>query len=223
MSEDGFLSRWSRRKVQAKRGDAVPEEPPASTPPVVPLPGAVPQAAEGGAGARPGERGTEGARPEQPPPPTLDDAAALPRGADISHFMTPKVGEDVKRAALKKLFADPHFNVMDGLDTYIDDYSKPSPIPPAVLRQLAQAQALGLFEPDRPEASKADETKGAAQDTQPVNEAAALKASPDGASPAAVTSSAPDPQAVPPDENPDLRLQQDHAAGHGGAGQGPSA
>ena len=30
---------------------------------------------------------------------------------------------------MKKLFSDPHFNVMDGLDTYIDDYGKPDPIP----------------------------------------------------------------------------------------------
>ena len=43
----------------------------------------------------------------------------------------PGVDASVKNAALKKLFADPHFNVMDGLDTYIDDYGKPDPIPEA--------------------------------------------------------------------------------------------
>jgi hypothetical protein len=32
----------------------------------------------------------------------------------------------VKNAAMKKLFADPHFNVMDRLDIYIDDYSSPT-------------------------------------------------------------------------------------------------
>ena len=41
-------------------------------------------------------------------------------------------------AALKKLFSDPHFNVMDGLDTYIDDYGKPDPIPPSMLRAHSQ-------------------------------------------------------------------------------------
>jgi hypothetical protein len=40
------------------------------------------------------------------------------------------VAPEVKNAAFKKLFADPHFNVMDGLDIYIDDYSKPDPLPP---------------------------------------------------------------------------------------------
>ena len=50
--------------------------------------------------------------------------------SDYRAFFHPKVGEDVRRAALKKLFADPRFNVMDGLDVYIDDYSKEAPIPP---------------------------------------------------------------------------------------------
>ena len=42
-------------------------------------------------------------------------------------FLRPKVDEQRQRAALKKLFSDPHFNVMDGLDPYIDDYGR-SPI-----------------------------------------------------------------------------------------------
>ena len=50
--------------------------------------------------------------------------------SDFVAFMQPKVAETVKRAALKKLFRDPRFNVMDGLDVYIDDYSIPSPIVP---------------------------------------------------------------------------------------------
>jgi len=62
----------------------------------------------------------------------------------------------VRRAALKKLFSDPRFNVMDGLDVYVDDYSKSEPIPPAMLAGLRQAQkilewAKGL-DPDKKEA-----------------------------------------------------------------------
>ena len=52
----------------------------------------------------------------------------------------------VKNAAMKKLFADPHFNVMDGLDTYIDDYGRADPIPKAMLRQMVQARVLGLLD-----------------------------------------------------------------------------
>ena len=40
---------------------------------------------------------------------------------------------------MKKLFSDPHFNVMDGLDTYIDDYGKPDPIPLSMLRRMNQS------------------------------------------------------------------------------------
>ena len=47
---------------------------------------------------------------------------------------------------MKKLFADPHFNVMDRMDIYIDDYSKPDPIPAAMMRQLASAKFLKLFD-----------------------------------------------------------------------------
>ena len=38
---------------------------------------------------------------------------------------------------------------MDGLDTYIDDYSKPDPMPAAMLRQMAQSKFLGLFDDER--------------------------------------------------------------------------
>ena len=69
--------------------------------------------------------------PAAAPPPTLDDVAVLTRESDYSRFVAPDVDGGVSNAALKKLFSDPHFNVMDGLDTYIDDYSKPDPLPPA--------------------------------------------------------------------------------------------
>ena len=59
------------------------------------------------------------------------DLAALGRDSDFTRFVTPEVSGEVRNAALKKLFSDPHFNVMDGLDTYIDDYSKPDPLPAA--------------------------------------------------------------------------------------------
>ena len=56
---------------------------------------------------------------------------------------------------MKKLFADPRYNVMDGLDVYIDDYSKPDPIAPAMLRQLASAKFLGLFDQEEREEAEA--------------------------------------------------------------------
>jgi hypothetical protein len=67
--------------------------------------------------------------------------------SDFSAFMQPGVDENVKRLALRKLLRHPRFNVMDGLDVYIDDYSKPSPIEPALVRTLVQARYI--FDPPK--------------------------------------------------------------------------
>ena len=132
MSEETFLSRWSRRKAAERRGEPEPEPPAAPSAELAPV--VVPEASV----AEPA--------PEAPPL-TLADAAKLTSSDDFSPFVARGVDEAVKRAALKKLFADPHFNVMDGLDTYIDDYSQPDPIPPEMLRELRHTAELRLFEP----------------------------------------------------------------------------
>ena len=75
------------------------------------------------------------------PPETLPAPERLTFESDFESFLHDKVEESVKRAALKKLFADPRFNVMDGLDVYIDDYSKDDPIPEAMLAQLEHSKA----------------------------------------------------------------------------------
>jgi hypothetical protein len=145
MSE-GFFDRWSRRKQQVRTG-AVPAEP--AKVERVPQAGAGADAADEvpalveAANARPAvDPEGEGSSP----PLTLADAAQLTIESDFKPFLAEGVAPEVRNAAFKKLFADPHFNVMDGLDTYIDDYSKPSPIPDSVLRQMASAKFLKLFE-----------------------------------------------------------------------------
>ena len=122
----GFLARWSQRKALARQGGeaSLPAEPERAAP----VPAPVPVVAE----AVPPEPA-----PAPEPPPTLADVAQLTPASDFSRFVARDVQPEVKNAALKTLFADPHFNVMDGLDTYIDDYGKPDPIPPEMLRQLA--------------------------------------------------------------------------------------
>ena len=94
----------------------------------------------------------EAASPKPPPPapaaakpelPSVDTLKGL--ASEYKEFLRPDVDEKLRQAALKKLFHDPHFNVMDGLDTYIDDYSKPDPIPDAMLRTLSHAKGL-LFD-----------------------------------------------------------------------------
>jgi hypothetical protein len=141
----------------------------------------------------------------------MDDVALLTRESDYGAFVAPRVAPDVRNAALKKLFTDPHFNVMDGLDTYIDDYGKPDPLPPGMLRQMVQSQLLGLFD---------DEVQDPAEDPAKDPSAAPRQA----AAPANVPTlpPLPDPPA-PPHEDADLQLQPDPAAGcaspEGGAGE----
>ena len=179
--DSGFLSRWSRRKAQVRQG-AVLAEPVEPAPPPMP---AVPVGAPTGPPARPVllplPPGVPAAAAEpapaalapcpSPPPPTLADVAALTRDSDYARFVAPGVDVGIKNAALKKLFTDPHFNIMDRLDTYIDDYGQPDPLPAGMLRQMAQSQALGLFadDPPPPPAMPADE---AAQPALPADEAA---------------------------------------------------
>ena len=153
---DGFLGRWSRRKLDVKEGKEVPPEP-AADPDVAPEP-AVAAAPD--------------APPDtiKPPPPTLDDVHALTAESDFSRFAASDVAPEVKNAAMKKLFSDPRYNIQDGLDTYIGDYSQPDPIPHAMLRKLASAKFLGLFDAEEKAEAEAEAAAkaGEAADTEPA-------------------------------------------------------
>ena len=106
---------------------------------------------------------------EKPALPPID---SLTFDSDFKAFMHSKVEESLKRAALKKLFSDPRFNVMDGLDTYIDDYTKEDPIPESLLAQLEHARQtlLGPAREDKAEeqAEQAQDRPAAAAEEQPV-------------------------------------------------------
>ena len=188
---DGFLSRWSRRKAQVRDGAAaLPVAEPAQVTAAAPAAQPVVEA--------PVVARAAPASAEAPPLPTLADVAQLTRESDYSRFVAGGVDEGVKRAAMKKLFTDPHFNVMDGLDTYIDDYGKPDPIPLAMLRQMNQSKILKLFDDEEEEEKDKDKPAPAADVATPET----LNA---------------------PDDHADLRLQQDDAVGQPGPPQGAGA
>ena len=114
--DKGFsLARWSRRKLEAARDTT----PPVATAPAAPAP-------------------TVTGAPATPAPIELPPVESLTFDSDFTAFLRPEVDADLKRAALKQLFRDPRFNVMDGLDTYIDDYTKADPIPSDMLAGLLQ-------------------------------------------------------------------------------------
>jgi hypothetical protein len=96
------------------------------------------------------------------PTTTIEKAVELPPleslnfESDFKAFMRSKVEESIKRAALKKLFADPRFNVMDGLDTYIDDYTTAEPISQDLLARIEEVREK-LLAPAPVETERGDE------------------------------------------------------------------
>ena len=195
--EGGFLSRWARRKAQVQTGLAPVESVPLSPVDLPKAEVATPRPAEPEPVAEP--------TPAAEPLPTLDDVALLTRESDYSRFVAPGVDGGVRNAAMKKLFTDPHFNVMDGLDTYIDDYGKPDPIPESMLRMMRQSKFLGLFDDEKHE---------------PAEVAVADVPVTDVPTPQPVARAEPEDLAH---EDTDLRLQQDDAVGRPGADPGPGA
>jgi Protein of unknown function (DUF3306) len=190
---DGFLSRWSKRKIDVREGKAVVE-------PEAPV--KVDLAPDSPVVLNDGQVNAPLAVAPPPELPTLADTQSLTPESDFKPFMARGVASDVKNAAMKKLFTDPHFNVMDGLDTYIDDYSLPDPIPEAMLRKLVSAKFLNLFAEEEEPATPRDDPDTAA--TEVVAQ-----------SPPEQTNTA--LEAPTEHDDIDLRLQPDHAT----AGQEP--
>ena len=166
---DGFLGRWSRRKQDVQAGKPVQDPPPPARTPAPQIAPPSPSPAPVAAVAAPAAPAAPVTPAPDAPPPTLADAEALTPASDFKPFVARDVSPEVRNLAMKKLFADPHFNVMDGLDIYIGDYTQPDPLPEGMLRKMASAHALGFFDHEK----KAD----AAPDV-PVN-GAAVEASAD--------------------------------------------
>lgn len=105
-----FLARWSQRKLEARSEGA---ESGVQLEEMEPLPG-VPDAGT----AQPESPVRELTDADMPPVETLDAES------DYAAFMSPGVSDGLRRLALRKLFNQPDFNVMDGLNDYDDDYTQ---------------------------------------------------------------------------------------------------
>ncbi len=160
---ESFLARWSRRKLAAEREAERPAE------------SLAPEAAA----ALPALDGSEGVAAVEPvpaPAPELDPAATtevpLPSiesldglRSDYLAFFQQPVADELRRAALKKLFADPHFNQMDMMDVYVDDYTQFEPLPAALRLRLPSARAF-LLDSERAALDAAEASAAAGGDAQ---------------------------------------------------------
>ncbi|MBI3916439.1 MAG: DUF3306 domain-containing protein [Betaproteobacteria bacterium] len=163
-AEEDFLRRWSRLKREAK------EQPPAATSARQPV------------------------QKADTPPPELPPVEKLTLESDFRGFFHPQVDENLRRAALKKLFSDPHFNVMDRLDVYIDDYSKSDPLPAAMLAQLKQAQKILDWAREKPADAERTEAGSAEQPPAAANAQQIASAESDASVAPVVTPDAPGDQ-----------------------------
>ena len=139
----GFLNRWSKKKLGAE---------PELSPSELAEKQSLAQDSKGLKDPALGEQSSEknlepvaGAAQAQEVAPTLEDVLKLTQDSDFSAYVKPGIDPEVQKAAMQKLFSDPRYNVMDGLDIYIDDYSKPDPIPLEMLKRMNQSKMLGLF------------------------------------------------------------------------------
>jgi len=135
-SEEGFLSRWSRRKAEVERVESADGEHAESrTVAAVDTPATA-----------------------QPPEPALTDADMPPLNSlgpdsDYSPFWSPGVSEHLRKLALRKLFASPQFNIRDGLDDYDEDYTIFEPLRKGVAEALGErsgASVRDLAQADEP-------------------------------------------------------------------------
>ena len=120
--DEGFLSRWSRLKSQAKveEVEAVAQEYAEAE---AQAPAAV-------------EEVYQPTDEDMPPLETLDESS------DYSGFMSPRVSEELRRLALRKLFQTPSFHVRDGLDDYDDDFTRFTPLGDTITSDMRFQQEM---------------------------------------------------------------------------------
>jgi len=135
--DEGFLGRWSRRKGKVRAGESADEP-------------------------RPGPEHPS----QQNETPALTDAdmpslTSLNETSDFTGFLSPKVSEGLRRVALRKLFHQSAFNVVDGLDDYAEDYTYFEPLGDIVTADMRHQ--MEVEQQRKAEAAKAAEDEALQQ------------------------------------------------------------
>lgn len=146
--DETFLARWSRLKREAR-----------TEPPKAPAP---PPAAAQTASLQGSSAAAVAPAAEAPPLPPVE---TLTPESDFRPFMAANVPPQTRQAALKKLFADAHFNVPDPFEAYSEDYTRAEPIPRAMLKALEHAKRLLTEESEQPGTAQAPQAQANAAQT----------------------------------------------------------
>ena len=143
---EGLLSRWSRRKLGQQRPASV--TPPAESPPPPQTP-----------------RAEAAVEPVPPTDTDLPDPQTLADDSDYSGFLSPRVSQELRRLALRRLFRSARFNNPCQLNEYGGNYTQFIPLGDTVtveMRHRLAEEALGLGASDSLQGQPHQETAGAA-------------------------------------------------------------
>lgn len=163
--EETFVSRWSRRKRDAR----VEEEATASVP-ASEAQNTVPAESES-----PEDESPEGESPEgdREVVAALPDIESLDETSDFTPFMAKGVPEALRRRALRKLWRlNPAFAQLDGLNDYDEDFTDAAV---ALLSQVKTVYKVGkgmVSEPDAEEESAPQEGSAPQKESAPQEESA---------------------------------------------------
>jgi hypothetical protein len=159
---ENFVSRWSRRKNEARKIAQKPAEtkPPSEAAPAAPAVANAVAAAPQGAPA-----------PRELPP--LESLKGL--ASEYTEFLKPGVDENLRRSALKRLFSDPHFENFERFEAYCEDFTQGEPIPLAMLKTLEHAKGLLFDDEEKKDAQAAAETPAAESPPQAVEKSEAQR------------------------------------------------
>ena len=94
------------------------------------------------------------------PAPALPPVETLTPESDFRDFMHPKVDDALRRVALRKMFADPHFQLPDLFEPFSGDWTVAEPITPELLATLNQVRTVLFPEQEK----KAEEEKPTVED-----------------------------------------------------------
>lgn len=117
--DESFLQRLHRRKLAARRGEPLPTEPP--TPQVT-------------ASEAPGAAEPEVVLTDEDMPPI----ESLNSESDFSGFLSPGVSEELRCAALRRLWQVADTPFIDDLDVYAADYTQFEPLGGLVTQEMSR-------------------------------------------------------------------------------------
>lgn len=121
--------------------------------------------AEAAKPAVPAEAPSTAKADDEPPP--LPPIESLTPDSDFTAFMHAKVPEVLRRAALKKLFADPAFGGIDPNEAYSGDWTGGGELPDEMLKTLHQAKRV-LFDEPPPPPVRDEEPEAVPAQAEPV-------------------------------------------------------